>query len=62
MTEKNAPSLQSPWRVDALAITLLVVGLLLAVAVGSAHALTGGSNLFGAWGEEAAGWLLEPLG
>lgn len=66
MPEKNAPSLQSPppspWRVDAFAITLLAVGLLLAVAVGSARTLTGGPNLFGAWGEFAAAWLLEPLG
>ena len=62
MTAKNSPSLQSPWRVDALAITLFVVGLLLAVAVGSARTITSGPNLFGTWGEYVAAWLLEPLG
>ncbi|VTS01953.1 stage iii sporulation protein e : Hypothetical conserved protein OS=uncultured planctomycete GN=HGMM_F12C05C07 PE=4 SV=1: FtsK_SpoIIIE: Ftsk_gamma [Gemmata massiliana] len=61
MTEKNAPSVQS-WRVDALVITLLTVGTLLAVAVGSSRALTSEPNLFGSWGEIAAGWLLDPLG
>ncbi|MBP3959254.1 DNA translocase FtsK [Gemmata sp. G18] len=62
MTEKNAPSVQSSWRVDALVITLFAVGTVLAVAVGSSRALGSGPNLFGSWGEVGAGWLLDPLG
>ena len=62
MAEKNSPSLQSPWRFDGIAVTLLAVGSLLALAVGSSHALNGGPNVFGAWGDRAAGWLVEPLG
>ena len=64
MPEKNAPSLQppKPWRADALAVTLFAVGTLLAIAVGSSRALTGGVNPLGVQGEAAAAWLLEPLG
>ncbi|HEY1188351.1 MAG TPA: hypothetical protein VGE74_11880, partial [Gemmata sp.] len=62
MTENEEPSLQTHWRVDALVITLLVVGTLLAVAVGTAHGLRAGPNVFGSWGDRAAGVLLEPLG
>ncbi|WP_227254933.1 FtsK/SpoIIIE family DNA translocase [Frigoriglobus tundricola] len=54
--------LQSRWRLDAVAITLFAVGALLAVAVGSSRALSGGPNVFGAWGDRAASWLTEPLG
>lgn len=63
MTENDEPSLQKPWRVDALVITLLALGALLAVAVGTSHGLKAGPNAFGAWGETAAATLLlEPLG
>jgi DNA segregation ATPase FtsK/SpoIIIE, S-DNA-T family len=62
MPEKNSTSLQSRWRLDAVTVTLLVVGALLAVAVGSARTVTGGPNLLGTWGERAAGYLVEPLG
>lgn len=62
MAEKDEPSLQAPWRVDALALTLLATGTLLAVAVGTARALGAGPNAFGPWGDRAAAWLLEPFG
>ncbi len=62
MAEKNSSALQPRWRLDAVAVTLLAVGALLAIAVVSSRALTGGPNAFGAWGERAAGWLTEPLG
>lgn len=63
MTENDEPSLQKPWRVDALVITLLALGALLAIAVGTSHGLKAGPNAFGAWGETAAATLLlEPLG
>jgi S-DNA-T family DNA segregation ATPase FtsK/SpoIIIE len=62
MPEKKTPSLRSRRRFDAVAVTLLVTGAALAVAVGSSRALVGGPNLFGAWGDRAAGWLVEPLG
>lgn len=61
MSEKNSTSLQPRWRFDAVAVTLFVVGALMAVAVGSARALRG-SGVFGAWGERAAALVLEPLG
>jgi S-DNA-T family DNA segregation ATPase FtsK/SpoIIIE len=62
MAEKKSSSLQSRWRFDAVAVTLLASAALLATAVGSSRALTGGANLFGTWGERAATWLVEPLG
>jgi S-DNA-T family DNA segregation ATPase FtsK/SpoIIIE len=62
MAEKSSPALQTRWRFDGVAVTLFAAGALLALAVGSAHALTGDENLFGAWGDRAAGWLIEPLG
>ena len=62
MAEKNSPSLLPRWRPDAIAVTLLVAGVLLAVAVASSRALTGETNAFGPWGERAAGLLVEPLG
>ena len=62
MAEKNAPPLQSRWRLDAIAVTLLAVGGLLTVALASSRALTGEPNVFGSWGERAAGLLVEPLG
>ncbi len=62
MAEKNSPSLPPRWRPDAIAVTLLVAGGLLAVAVASSRALTGETNVFGPWGERAAGPLVEPLG
>src|SRR4051812_5920278 len=62
MPEKNATSLQSRWRLDAVALTLLAVGGLLTVAVASSRALSGGPNLLGSWGERAARWTVEPLG
>jgi S-DNA-T family DNA segregation ATPase FtsK/SpoIIIE len=62
MAEKGSTSFPSRWRVDAVAVTLFAAGALMASAVASARALTGGDNLFGAWGDRAAGWLIEPLG
>lgn len=62
MAEKNSTPLPSRWRFDAVAVTLLAVGALLAVAVGSARGLSGGPNAFGSWGESAAELLVEPLG
>src|SRR5262245_25961660 len=62
MAEKNSTSLRPRWRFDAVAVTLFAAGALMAAAVGSSHALTGGSNVFGPRGDRAAEWLIEPLG
>jgi S-DNA-T family DNA segregation ATPase FtsK/SpoIIIE len=62
MAEKNSTSLQPRWRFDAVAVTLLLAGGLLAGAVGSARVISGGPNLFGRWGEWTAALLLEPFG
>ncbi len=59
MAEKNSTSLQSNWRFDAVAITLLLTGSLLAVAVGSSHIVSRTTNIFGVWGERAAMLLLR---
>ena len=53
MAEKNTPSLQSQWRIDAVAVTLFGTAALLAVAVGSSRALTGGARTCSARGETA---------
>src|SRR6266542_6493132 len=62
MAEKKSSSLQSRWRFDAIAVTLFAVWALLAAAVASSRPFAGGSNAFGTWGEQAASWLVEPLG
>lgn len=65
MAEKDEQTLQpprAPWRVDALVLTLLVVGGLLSAATGTARGLKAGPNVFGPWGDSAAALLLEPLG
>jgi S-DNA-T family DNA segregation ATPase FtsK/SpoIIIE len=62
MAEKNSTSLQPRWRFDAVAVTLLTAGGLLAAAVGSSRIASGGPNLFGSWGDRAASLLLEPFG
>jgi S-DNA-T family DNA segregation ATPase FtsK/SpoIIIE len=62
MAEKNSTSLQARWRFDAVAVTLLLAGGLLAAAVGSARVVSGGPDLFGRWGEWAAALVLEPFG
>ncbi len=62
MAEKNSTSALPRWRFDAVAVTLFLSGALLAAALGSARILTGGSNLFGSWGEWLAVLLLEPFG
>jgi DNA segregation ATPase FtsK/SpoIIIE, S-DNA-T family len=50
------------WRLDAVALTLLAVGSVIAVALGSSRALAGGQNLLSAPGEFLAACLVEPLG
>jgi S-DNA-T family DNA segregation ATPase FtsK/SpoIIIE len=62
MAEKKSSSLQLRWRFDAVAATLFVVWVLLTVAVATSRPFTGGTNAFGKWGEQAASWLVEPLG
>jgi S-DNA-T family DNA segregation ATPase FtsK/SpoIIIE len=62
MPEKNSTPLPPAWRFDAVAVTLFGVGTLAACAVGSSRKLGWGPNWFGAWGEDAAEWLLDPLG
>jgi S-DNA-T family DNA segregation ATPase FtsK/SpoIIIE len=62
MAEKTSTSLQPRWRFDAIAVTLLAAGTLLAAAVGSSRAISGGPNVFGAWGDRAAALVLEPFG
>lgn len=62
MADKNSTPTQRTWRLDAVVLTLVIVGALLGGAVGSARTLTGGPNLLGAWGERGAALLLDPLG
>jgi S-DNA-T family DNA segregation ATPase FtsK/SpoIIIE len=50
------------WRLDAVALTLFAVGGLLAAAVGSHRPISGGPNLLGGYGDDAARLLLDPLG
>jgi len=50
------------WRLDAVALTLFAVGAVLAAALGTSRALTGGQNLLDTPGEFLAALLIEPLG
>lgn len=50
------------WRLDAVVLTLFAVGGLLAAAVASYRPLSGGANLLGGHGDDAARLLVEPLG
>jgi S-DNA-T family DNA segregation ATPase FtsK/SpoIIIE len=50
------------WRLDAVTLTLFAVGGVIAVALGTSRALTGGHNLLDAPGEFLAALLVEPLG
>ncbi len=50
------------WRLDAVALTLLLAGAGLAVAVGTSSALAGGGNALGAAGEVVAACVVDPLG
>src|SRR5437868_2075856 len=50
------------WRLDAVVLTLFAVGGLLAAAVASYRPLSGGSNLLGGYGDDAARLLVDPLG
>ena len=50
------------WRLDAVALTLFAAGGLLAAAVGSHRAASGGPNLLGGPGDDLARLLLDPLG
>ena len=59
MAEKPTPP---RWRFDAVALTLFAVGGVLAVALGTSRALTGGHNLLDAPGEFLAALLVEPIG
>lgn len=49
-------------RLDAIALTLFAAGTSLSVAVATSRPLTGGPNALGTTGEEAAGYLVAPLG
>ncbi|HEY3788578.1 MAG TPA: DNA translocase FtsK, partial [Urbifossiella sp.] len=55
-------SISKCWRLDAVALTLFAVGGVLAAAIGSSRAFTGGPNLLSAPGELLAAFLIEPLG
>jgi S-DNA-T family DNA segregation ATPase FtsK/SpoIIIE len=59
MAEKPIPP---QLRFDAVALTLLAVGFVLAAALGSSRALTGGPNLLDAPGEFLAALIIEPVG
>ena len=59
MPEKLTPP---RWRFDAVALTLFAVGGVLAIALGTSRALTGGQNLLDAPGELLTAFLVEPLG
>lgn len=58
----DTPTAPPRFRLDAVALTLLASGGLLAAAVGTGQALAGGPNLLGTPGDEAAAFLVEPLG
>jgi S-DNA-T family DNA segregation ATPase FtsK/SpoIIIE len=62
MPAKSSQPTSPRFRLDAVALTLFVAGVLLSLAVASSHPMTGSANLFGETGESAAGLLVEPLG
>ena len=61
MPEKPPP-VPPRWRVDAVALTLLAAGGLLAAAVGTRRPPFPGPNLLGGPGDLAAAYLVDPLG
>lgn len=61
MPEKPPP-VPPRWRVDAVALTLLAAGGLLAAAVGTRRPPFPGPNLLGRPGDLAAAYLVDPLG
>jgi S-DNA-T family DNA segregation ATPase FtsK/SpoIIIE len=60
MPEKTIPPPR--WRLDAVALTLLATGGLLAAALGTHPPVGGESNLLGAPGDDAAELVIDPLG
>jgi len=58
------PEIPAPprWRLDAVALTLLAAGAILAASVGSYSPLSGQDNLLGPAGDQAAAWLVNALG
>ncbi len=60
MPEPRSP--QPRWRLDAVALTLLGVGLALAACVATYPPLTGGANPLGPAADDAAAWVVDALG
>jgi len=60
MPETPAPP--DRWRLDAVALTLLTAGVILAAGIGSYTPISGRENLLGPAGDEAAAWLVNSVG
>jgi S-DNA-T family DNA segregation ATPase FtsK/SpoIIIE len=62
MPAKTASPAPPRFRLDAVALSLFVLGGLLTVAIASYQPLTGSANLLGPLGSDVAELLVEPLG
>jgi S-DNA-T family DNA segregation ATPase FtsK/SpoIIIE len=62
MAAKTTQPTSPRYRLDAVALTLFVVGVLLVAAVASYRPLSGSANWLGDIGDDAAALLVEPLG
>jgi S-DNA-T family DNA segregation ATPase FtsK/SpoIIIE len=62
MPAKSVGPTPPRFRLDAVALTLLAAGGLLAAAVATYRPLAGRDNLFGSFGDDAAALLVDPLG
>lgn len=60
--EPDAAPAPPAWRLDAVALTLFAAGAALCVAVGTGRAVTPGPNALGAFGDQLAALVVEPLG
>ena len=60
MPETPAPP--DRWRLDAVALTLLMAGVILAAGIGTYPPISGRANVLGPAGNEAAAWLVNAIG
>lgn len=60
MPEARSP--QSRWRLDAVALTLLTAGVVLALCIATYPPLTGQANPLGPAADDGAAWIVNALG